>query len=151
MKEKLAELVTLRVLKEVLLSSVRTFNKNGRMWHLVFILRCTNSHDTVNVQTVTHIWGWWSDFMLMKVTQLCPALCHFMDCSPTGSSFHGILQARILERIVIPFSRESFLDPAIEPRSPALQADSLPSEPPGKPLNKKNLPPKPSLWLLTSS
>ena len=29
--------------------------------------------------------------------QLCPTLCNPMDCSPPGSSFHGILQARILE------------------------------------------------------
>ena len=30
------------------------------------------------------------------VTQLCPALCDPLDCSPPGSSVHGILQARIL-------------------------------------------------------
>ena len=55
-----------------------------------------------------------------------------MDCSPPGSSVHGILQARILEWVAIPFS--GYLpDPGIEPGSPALQADSLPSEPPGKP------------------
>ena len=35
-------------------------------------------------------------------------LCNPMDCSPPGSSVHGILQARILERVVIPFSRGSF-------------------------------------------
>ena len=44
----------------------------------------------------------------------------------------GILQARILEWVVMPFSRGSS-HPGIEPRSPALQEDSLPSEPPGKP------------------
>ena len=49
-----------------------------------------------------------------------------------GSSVHGIFQARILEWVAISFSRD-FPDPGIEPRSPALQADSLPSEPPGKP------------------
>ena len=48
-----------------------------------------------------------------------------------GSSVHGISQVRILERVAIPFSR----DPGIEPGSPALQPDSLPSEPPGKPMN----------------
>ena len=69
----------------------------------------------------------------VKVAQSCPSLCDLMDCSPPGSSVHGILQARILERVVIPFSRESFLDSVIEPGSPALQADSLPSEPPEKP------------------
>ena len=47
---------------------------------------------------------------------------------------HGILQARILEWVAIPFSRH-LPDSGIKPRSPALQADSLPSEPPGKPLS----------------
>ena len=45
---------------------------------------------------------------------------------------HGILQARILEWVAIPFSRD-LPGPGIKPRSPALQADSLPAEPPGKP------------------
>ena len=42
------------------------------------------------------------------ITQSYPILCNPMDCSPPGSSVHGILQARILERIAIPFSRGSF-------------------------------------------
>ena len=54
-----------------------------------------------------------------------------MDCSPPGSSVHGILQARILEWVAISFSRGSS-NPGIDPRSPTLQADALPSEPPGK-------------------
>ena len=37
--------------------------------------------------------------------QLCPTLCKPMDCSPPGSSVHGILQARILEWAAISFSR----------------------------------------------
>ena len=41
------------------------------------------------------------------VAQLCPALCDLMDCSPPGSSVHAILQARILEWVVISFSRKS--------------------------------------------
>ena len=40
-------------------------------------------------------------------TQSCPTLCNPMDCSPLGSSIHGILQARILEWVAISFSRES--------------------------------------------
>ena len=55
-----------------------------------------------------------------------------MDCSPPGSSVHGILQARILEWVAILFSRD-LLDPGFELKSPALLADSSPSEPPGKP------------------
>ena len=39
------------------------------------------------------------------VTQSCPILCDPMDYSPPGSSVHGILQARILESVDIPFSR----------------------------------------------
>jgi len=54
-----------------------------------------------------------------------------MDCSLPGSSVHGILQARTLERVSIPFSGD-LPDPGIEPGSPVLQADSLPSQPPGK-------------------
>ena len=48
-----------------------------------------------------------------------------------GSSVHGIFQASILEWVTISFS-EDLSDPAIKLESP-LQADSLPSEPPGKP------------------
>ena len=43
----------------------------------------------------------------MLVTQLYPILCDLMGCSPPGSSVHGILQARMLERVAIPFSRGS--------------------------------------------
>ena len=41
------------------------------------------------------------------VTQLCPILCDPKDNTPPGSSAHGILQARILEWVAIPFSRGS--------------------------------------------
>ena len=42
-----------------------------------------------------------------EVSQLCPTLCDPMDCSLPGSSVHGIFQARVLEWVVISFSRES--------------------------------------------
>ena len=42
------------------------------------------------------------------VTQSCLTLCDTMDCSPSGSSVHGILQAKILEWIAMPFPRGSF-------------------------------------------
>ena len=61
----------------------------------------------------------------MKVTQLCLTLCDPMDYT-----VHGILQTRILEWVAFPFSRGSS-----QPRSLALQADSLPAEPQGKPEN----------------
>jgi len=52
-----------------------------------------------------------------------------MDCSLPDSSVHGILQVRILEWVAFPSPRD-LPDPGIEPRSPALQADSLPTESP---------------------
>ena len=62
----------------------------------------------------------------VKVTRSCPTLCHPMDYT-----VHGILQARILEWVAFPSSRD-LPNPGIEPRS-TLQADSLPAEPQEKP------------------
>ena len=64
----------------------------------------------------------------MLVIQSCLTLC---DPTNSSSSVYRILQARILEWVASPFSRESSW-PGIKPRSLALQADSLPFEPPGK-------------------
>ena len=50
-------------------------------------------------------------------------------------TIHEIIQARILECVAFPFSRGSSQPRSSEPQSPALQADSLPAEPPGKPNN----------------
>ena len=58
-----------------------------------------------------------------------------MDCSPPGSSVHGILQARILAWVAMPSSREIFPTrdwTHILCVSPAFQADSLPTGQPGK-------------------
>ena len=66
----------------------------------------------------------------VKVAQLCLTLCDPMDYT-----VHGILQARILEWVAFPFSRGTS-PPRNQTGSPALQADSLPAEPPpGKPKN----------------
>ena len=54
-----------------------------------------------------------------------------MDCSLPDTSVHGILQTRILEWVAI-FSSGDIPDPGIEHGSPALQADALTFEPPGK-------------------
>ena len=42
-----------------------------------------------------------------EVTQSCPTLCDYMDCSLSGSSIHGFFQARILEWVDISISRRS--------------------------------------------
>ena len=68
----------------------------------------------------------------MLVMQLCLTLWDPMDSSLPGSSIHGILQARILERVATSFSRGSSPPRDWTWVSIALQADSLPSEPPGK-------------------
>ena len=46
--------------------------------------------------------------LLCLVTQSCLTLCNPMDYSPPGSSVHGILLARILERVAMSFSRRLF-------------------------------------------
>ena len=56
-----------------------------------------------------------------------------MDCSLLGSSVYGILQERLLEWVVIPFSRH-LPHPGIKPESPMLQAVSLLSELPETPI-----------------
>ena len=66
----------------------------------------------------------------VKVAQSCPTLCDFIDLI-----VHGIAQARILEWVAFPFSRD-LPNPGIEPRFPILQADSLPTELSGKPSDR---------------
>ena len=74
--------------------------------------------------------------MRAQSLQSCPTLHNPMDSHcPPGSSVHEILQARILEWVACPPPGDR-LNPGIEPASPvspALQADSLPTEPSGKP------------------
>ena len=65
-----------------------------------------------------------------KLLQLYPTLCDPVDHSPPGSSVHGILQARILEWVAIPF-QGIIPTQGSNPGPPALQADSTPSEPLG--------------------
>ena len=67
-------------------------------------------------------WALLDAMCMWLVAQKYLSLCDVLDCSPPGSSVHGILQPRILESVAIPFSR-GFPDPGIEPGSPALQAD----------------------------
>ena len=55
----------------------------------------------------TAVKAWHPNHWKVKVAQSCPILCDPMDCSPLGSSVHGILQTRILEWVAILFSRGS--------------------------------------------
>ena len=47
----------------------------------------------------------WSEVKWSGVAQSCPTLCNPMDCSPAGSSIHGIFQARVLDWVAISFPR----------------------------------------------
>ena len=71
-------------------------------------------------------------YVCVLVAQSCPTLWNPIDCSLSGSSVHGILQARILKWVPFP-SPGDLPDPGIKPPSPALQTDFLPTEPLGKP------------------
>ena len=63
------------------------------------------------------------------VNQWCPTLRDPMECSPPGSSIHGIFQARMLEWIAIPFSKGS--SPSRDwIQVSQIAGDSLHSEPP---------------------
>ena len=74
--------------------------------------------------------------MCLKIMHVCAESLSRVQLfvTPVDYTVHGILQARTLEWVAFLYSRGSS-QPGIEPRSPTLQADSLPSEPPGKPRN----------------
>ena len=70
-----------------------------------------------------------------SVSQWYLTLCSPTDCSPPGSSVHGIFQARILEPVAFPVP-EDLPNPGTEPMSlvpPALASGFFTTEPPGKP------------------
>ena len=73
--------------------------------------------------------------VLCLVAQSCPALCDPMDCSPPGSSVHGNSPSKNRGVGCHALLQGNLPNPGIEPRSPAFQADSLLSKPPGKPTN----------------
>ena len=73
-----------------------------------------------------------------KSLQSCPTLCNPMDYNLPGSSVHGILQARILERAAMPFSRGIFPTQGSNLHLQHWQVSSLPLAPPGKPILSLN-------------
>ena len=63
--------------------------------------------------------------------QSCPTLCDPMDCSLAGPFVHEFSRQEYWSGLPFPFPGD-LPDPGIEPGSPALQAESLPLELPGK-------------------
>ena len=71
--------------------------------------------------------------LLCLIAQSYPTLCSPMDCTHQAPLSMGILQARILEWVAMSSSRGS--SQSTDQTQVALEANSLPSEPPGKPMN----------------
>ena len=85
-------------------------NQNVLRWcvHLMFLISLLEGVAKLVVYlTISSclLYTEYSCAVLCLVTQSCPTLCDPMDCSPPGSSVHGIFQARILEWVAISFSR----------------------------------------------
>ena len=78
----------------------------------------------------------WEDYfqpcVLCLVAQSWPTLCNAMDCSPPGFSVHGDSPGKNTGVGCHALLQGNLPNPGIKPRSPALQADSLLLEPPGK-------------------
>ena len=74
-------------------------------------------------------------FKVYKHAQSCPMLCNPMNCSPPGSSVHGISRARIQEWVTISSSRGSF-----RPRNltcvACIAEGFFTTEPPGRPFSR---------------
>ena len=72
--------------------------------------------------------------MLSHLVMSNSVMSNPMDCSPPGSSVHGIFHARILEWVAVPFSRGSSQS-RDRTHVSHIAGDSLPAEPQGKPKN----------------
>ena len=117
----------------------------------MYLSSCPNSmlSDIIMMPKVCY-GGTFTSHMNAKSLQSCLTLCDTTDYNPPGSSVHGIFQARILERVAIPFSRGS------NPRLLHLLhwwVGSLPPGPPGKSLymteiSKSEVTSNPESWLL---
>ena len=77
------------------------------------------------------------DPVLCFVAQSCPTLCDPMDYGPPSLSVQGDSPGKNTGVGCHALLQGDLPNPGIKPRSPALQADSFPSEPPGKPMNTR--------------
>ena len=82
-------------LQEKSLSCVR-LNSAENMWRSSVWIYIVHSNENPEIHVCLYA----------KSPQLCPTACNPMDSSPPGSSVHGIIQARILEWVFLPSSRE---------------------------------------------
>ena len=105
----------------------------GELWHLYLLgLKAQNSSvwGSTEKHSLAHVYSEWAVTQSLGrclVPESCSGLWQALDCSPPGSSDHGISQARIQEWAAISFSRDLLY--------PALWADSLPLSHQGSPHN----------------
>ena len=107
-----------KVVRDTMLNSQIITN----LWQIYFF-------QLTHITSMTEILGVYV-CVCVKVIQSCPILCDPLVCNFPGSSDHEILQAKYWSGLPFP-SPGALPNPWIKPRSPALHADSLPSESPG--------------------
>ena len=111
-------------------------NKNNPL--LIIMIPCVNTTEFQTKRSVKSFLKYCKWNTSWKVTVLVAmTFCNPMDCSPPGSSDHGISQARILKWVASPFSRGSSW--SRDRTWVSCIAESLPSKPSGKPLKEITL------------
>ena len=104
-----------------------TLAKTLSTLYLLMMMTTGARSNFCNFHRIQHNWG----HIVVKLLNRVRIFCNAMDCSPPGSSVHGISQERILEWISISYYREYSL-PRIEPMSPALEGRFFTTESLGK-------------------
>ena len=126
----ISEVYFFRILKFLPISTYTLYNIVLARVHKISIFQ---SYLLIVFQHLLNYHSYWWHVCVYSFAQSCPTLFDPMDCSPPGYSVHGILQARILRWVAMPFSRGSS-QPKYQTRSPALQANFFTAEPLGKPI-----------------
>ena len=127
----ISEVYFFRILKFLPISTYTLYNIVLARVHKISIFQ---SYLLIVFQHLLNYHSYWWHVCVYSFAQSCPTLFDPVDYSPPGYSVHGILQARILRWVAMPFSRGSS-PPKYQTGSPALQADFfLPLSHGGSPL-----------------